>query len=150
MHAEANVQPQSLPPHINVGDRVILFDGVCKLCNVWARFIIKYDKKHHFKLCSVQSSQGGDILAYFNYPTDVYDTMLLVTNNHCVDKSDAFFSIVTTLGFPFKTLSIFSLLPASFRHWLYDVIARNRYRLFGQYDHCILPSPDHKNRFLHD
>lgn len=138
----------NLPPGIISRDKVILFDGVCKLCNAWSKFIIKLDKSYEFKLCSVQSKEGKEILRYFGYPEDYYETMLLVDDGKCIEKSEAFFRVMKGLGWPWKMINIFILIPTSLRDWMYDRIALNRYALFGKYDHCILPTADHKRRFL--
>jgi len=137
-------------PVVGDGERVILFDGVCKLCNGWANFIISHDPELKFQLASVQSSAGQLLLTRFNYPTDQFDTMLLVEHGCCFEKTEAFFKIVSRLGFPWRLLLVFRLLPRAVRDWLYDRIARNRYRLFGRYDYCRLPDPDHHLRYLNN
>jgi predicted DCC family thiol-disulfide oxidoreductase YuxK len=136
------------PPKVAPQDQIILFDGVCKLCNGWSKFIIRVDTKHIFKLCSVQSSEGQAILKWFNFPTDYFETMLLIQGNKALTKSDSFLEIVKQLSFPWKTLYIAKVLPRIFRDWLYDRIALNRYKIFGKYDYCTLPAPDHLSRFL--
>ncbi|WP_344796664.1 thiol-disulfide oxidoreductase DCC family protein [Litoribacillus peritrichatus] len=138
----------SLPPYMSENDKVILFDGVCKLCNFWSGFIIKHDTQNIFKLASVQSPEGQSILAYFNYPTDRFDTMLYIEGSKAYQQSDAFLNVVSQLGLPWKLFSVFKCLPAFIRNWGYDRIALNRYFLFGKYDHCILPSAEHQSRFL--
>jgi predicted DCC family thiol-disulfide oxidoreductase YuxK len=82
-----------LTPHLAENEKVILFDGVCKLCNAWSNFIIHHDKNHKFKLASVQSQEGSDILQHFNYSIDAFETMLVVKDGECLEKSDAFFSL---------------------------------------------------------
>jgi len=139
---------EKYPPNIGVNDCVILFDGVCKLCNAWSRFIIKYDRQERFKLCSVQSPEGQSILKYFNMSTDYFDTMLYVEGNQCFDKSDAFLNVVNKLGFPWRLLYLFKIIPKGIRNWFYDRIALNRYYLFGKYDSCMLPNKENENRFL--
>jgi len=139
---------EKYPPNIDINDCVILFDGVCKLCNVWTQFIVKVDTQQRFKLCSVQSPEGQSILNHFKMPTDQFDTMLLVEGNQYFDKSDAFLNVVNKLGFPWRLLYVFKILPKGIRNWLYDRIALNRYYLFGQYDSCMLPSKENENRFL--
>jgi predicted DCC family thiol-disulfide oxidoreductase YuxK len=139
---------KNLPPHLKAGDQVILFDGVCKLCNAWSNFIIRHDKRHNFKLASVQSRQGIDILRHFKYPVDSYETMLVVYGETCLEKTDAVFYVMKTLGHPWALLSYYHVLPPSFRDWFYDRIALNRYKLFGKYDYCTLPSADHAGRYL--
>lgn len=143
-----NITAAPLPPYVEPGDKIILFDGVCKLCNAWSNFIIKTDNSHVFKLASVQSPQGQAILEHFGYPTDYFNTMLLVHGSLCYEKSDAFFNVMKELGYPWRLLPIFRWIPKSLRNWAYDRIALNRYRLFGKYEYCMLPSPDHARRYI--
>ncbi len=142
------IKSTKMPPNITASDKVILFDGVCKLCNGWSKFIIHQDTHKKFKLASVQSAEGQQVLAYFNYPLDKFDTMLLVEGNRCYSKSDAFINVMRHLSYPWKMTSLFKFIPTKLRNWLYDRIALNRYTLFGKYDQCLLPTPDHNNRFL--
>lgn len=136
------------PPKVTAEDQVILFDGVCKLCNGWSRFIIRYDTEKRFKLCAVQSEEGKAILAFFGYPTEFYETMLLVQGNRILEKSDSFLAIIAQLPLPWRALRFLRYFPLGFRNWFYDRIALNRYRLFGKYDMCLLATPDHESRFL--
>ncbi|MBL4796124.1 MAG: thiol-disulfide oxidoreductase DCC family protein [Oleispira sp.] len=138
----------NLPPNVSTADKVILFDGVCKLCNAWSNFIIQHDHQHVFKLCSVQSDEGQKILKHFGLSTDVYASMLVVEGDAVYQQSDAFFQVVVKLGYPWKIVCVFRMIPKSIRNWLYDRIALNRYRLFGKYDVCLLPTADHEARYL--
>jgi predicted DCC family thiol-disulfide oxidoreductase YuxK len=97
----------ALPPNISSTDQVILFDGVCKLCNAWSNFIIKHDQKHVFKLCSVQSEEGQKILKHYSLPTDVYESMIYVEGDTFYQQSDAFFQVIAKLGFPWRMMSVF-------------------------------------------
>ncbi len=135
-------------PYISENDHVILFDGVCKLCHGWSRFIIKHDRKHVFKLATVQSVQGQAILQHFGLPTDHFDTMLYIENHQAFEKSTAFLKIVKKLPYPIKLLQVCYVVPRFIRDWFYDRIALNRYRLFGKYNECLLPTADHNSRFL--
>lgn len=144
----SNQPSESLPPGIARGDRVILFDGVCRLCSFWARFIIRFDTGHRFKLATVQSAEGEAILKWFDMPTDDYQTLLLVENHTLYIKSSAILRVVRQLPFPWPAACVGWLLPRFLRDWLYDRIARNRYRLFGKYDVCVRLTADHKGRFL--
>ena len=137
-----------LPGFLNLENRIILFDGVCKLCNAWSRFIIKFDKNRIFKLASVQSDKGRIILKYYNLPLDCYETMLYIEKGVAYKKSTAFIKIVSQLPYPLRLLAFTKFLPLSIRDWLYDRIALNRYVLFGKYDHCLMPEVDHEKRFL--
>lgn len=136
------------PLFLKKNDKVILFDGICKLCHGWAKFIIKYDKKHIFKLATVQSKQGQALLQYYNMPIDSFDTMVVVDDKNVYFKSDAFFQVIKKMPFYFRLLLVFMIIPRPVRDWVYDRIALNRYQVFGQLNHCLLPNPDHENRFL--
>lgn len=136
---------------VNVqGQRIVLFDGVCKLCNGWARFLIRHDHQRLFRLASVQSQQGQALLARFGLPTDHFDTMALIDDGHLRVRSDAVLRIVASLPYPWRLLAVLRLIPAPVRDWCYDRIALNRYRLFGRHQVCLLPDADHAGRFLHD
>lgn len=140
----------SLPPGVNADDSVVLFDGVCRLCHAWARFLIRHDKRHRFKLATVQSAQGQAILQWYGLPTDHYDTMILLEEGRLYGQSSAFLRVMRRLPFPWPLACVSWIIPAPLRDWLYDRIALNRYRLFGRYDSCLLPDPDHHGRFLGD
>lgn len=142
------MKPNASVPYLKDEENVILFDGVCKLCNAWSNFIIRHDHRRRFRLASVQSAEGAAILAHFGYPTERFDTMLVVHGAACFEKSEAFFIVMRELGMPWKLLLLFRRLPRRLRDWFYDRIALNRYRLFGKYDVCSLPSPDHAERFI--
>jgi len=129
-------------------DRIILFDGVCKLCNAWANFIISHDYQRVYRLCSVQSASGERLLRQYGYPTDRFETMLVLQQGRCSAKSQAFLQVMSGLGWPWRALVVLRLIPEPLRDWLYDRIALNRYRLFGKYDYCRLPTPDHAERFV--
>ena len=137
-----------LPPNVKENDRIILFDGVCKLCNAWSNFIIKNDTKHHFKLCSVQSLEGQKILNHFGFPTTYFETMLYIEGSQYYQKSDAFLNIIYIMGKPWSLAYVFKILPKVVRDCLYDRIALNRYFLFGKYNYCQLPSADHEQRYI--
>ncbi|MDG9924121.1 MULTISPECIES: thiol-disulfide oxidoreductase DCC family protein [unclassified Pseudomonas] len=138
----------ALPPHIQAGERVVLFDGVCRLCNGWAKFLIRHDHARRFRLCSVQSAEGQAILAWFGLPTDAFETMAYVEGETLFVRSDAVLRIVAQLPGAWRLLAILRCLPRVLRDWCYDRIALNRYRLFGRYDTCLLPDADHQRRFL--
>lgn len=140
----------SLPPLVEEEDKVILFDGVCRLCNGWVRFLLKYDRQERFKLCSVQSLEGQAILMWFGLPTASFETMLLVEGAAVYTKSEALLRILRHLPRPWRWLSLFTLIPRPLRDWCYDRIARNRYRIFGRYDQCMMPTKASRKRLLGD
>ncbi|MFI8382739.1 thiol-disulfide oxidoreductase DCC family protein [Pseudomonas sp. NPDC079086] len=144
------MQEQTLPPLIQPGERVVLFDGVCKLCNGWAKFLIRHDVEQRFLLASVQSAEGQALLVWGGLPTDHFDSMALIENGQMLLRSDAVLRILAQLPSPWRYLAWLRLIPRPVRDWFYDRIALNRYRLFGRYESCLLPSADHARRFLHD
>lgn len=141
---------QSLPPFTQAGERVVLFDGVCRLCNGWVKFLIRHDSHLRFRLASVQSVQGQALLAWSGLPSERFDTMAYIEDGQLLVRSDALLRIVAQLPGPWRLLALLRVLPRPVRDWCYDRIALNRYRLFGRYDSCLLPSADHERRFLHD
>ncbi|WP_372798009.1 thiol-disulfide oxidoreductase DCC family protein [Litorivivens sp.] len=135
-------------PGISLQDRVILFDGVCKLCTAWSRFLIRYDKHDKFRLATVQSPQGQAILRWYGLPTDHFETLLLVEGGRLYCKSAAIIRVLHQLPLPWPLFALSWMVPRPLRDWLYDRIARNRYRLFGRYEHCPLPDTKHQGKFL--
>ncbi|MGC5704021.1 thiol-disulfide oxidoreductase DCC family protein [Pseudomonas sp. NFXW11] len=136
------------PPFLQPGDRVLLFDGVCKLCNASVRFVIRHDSERKIKLASVQSPQGQALLAWFGLPLNRFDSVVLIEGQRPSQRSDAFIRLMAQLPAPWCCLRLLRWVPRPLRDWGYDLIARHRYRLFGRYDVCLLPSPDHQGRFL--
>ncbi|WP_371233744.1 thiol-disulfide oxidoreductase DCC family protein [Pseudomonas sp. QE6] len=137
-----------LPLNMLPGDKVVLFDGACRLCNGWSRFLLRHDRQQRMKLCSVQSAEGQAILDWFGLPTDYFDTMLYI-DGHCgYDRSEAFLRVIGQLPAPWSWLRVLWLVPMEWRDALYDRIALNRYRLFGREDRCLVPSPEFRGRFL--
>ena len=139
-----------LPPFIQTGERLVLFDGVCKLCNGWVKFLIRHDSQQRFRLASVQSTQGQALLAWLGLPTEQFDTMAYIEDGELLVRSDALLRILAQLPGPWRFLALLRVIPRPVRDWCYDRIALNRYRLFGRYDSCLLPDADHARRFLHD
>ena len=136
------------PPLVAQGDRVVLFDGVCKFCGFWARFLIRVDHRQVFKLATLQSPEGQAILHWFNFPTDHCESRVLVEGSRAHTKSAAVLRIAARLPFPWPLGTVAWLVPRFIRDWLYDRIAVNRYTLFGKYEACVVPTPEHKRRFL--
>lgn len=131
-------------------NNIILFDEICVLCNGWVKFLLKFDRQARFKLASVQSPLGQDILEHYGMPLDHYDTMLTIYKGQLFTESDAFLKVMQHLGFPFHLLIIGKLIPKVVRDFLYQKIASNRYRIFGKTDSCIFPSAENKKHFLEE
>jgi predicted DCC family thiol-disulfide oxidoreductase YuxK len=140
--------PSRLPPFIGPNDGVVLFDGLCRLCGAWARFLIRFDTRRVFRLATVQSDEGQAILAWFGLPTDSSESMVLVEGSTAYTRSSAFIRVMRRLPFPWPLAAAGWIIPAFLRNWMYDRIARDRYRIFGRHDVCVVPTPDHQRRFL--
>ncbi len=135
-------------PLLADGETVVLFDGVCKLCNGWAKFLIRHDADRRVRLATVQSPEGQLLLAWAGLPVNEFDTMAVIRNTHYWVRSDAFFEVIAQLPAPWPLLRALRVCPRPIRDWLYDRIALNRYRLFGKHEVCPLLTADHKKRFL--
>jgi predicted DCC family thiol-disulfide oxidoreductase YuxK len=141
-------QPTRPAPLLHPGETVVLFDGTCKLCNGWARFIIDHDRDHRIELATVQSPAGQALLGWAGLPRHEFNTIVLIADNRFYVRSAAMFEIIARLPWPWRWLTVLRVIPCVLRDWLYDRIALNRYRLFGQYDACRSPTADHPTRFL--
>jgi predicted DCC family thiol-disulfide oxidoreductase YuxK len=142
------VQKESLPPGVTPEGCVVLFDGVCNLCNGWVRFLIARDRQARLRLASVQSDAGKAILAACGLPTEEYNTMVFLEKGRAYVKSTAFLRVVRYFPWPWPLLSAGLLVPRPIRDWLYDRVALNRYALFGRQEVCMVPTPEIRNRFL--
>lgn len=127
---------------------ILLFDGVCSLCEMSIQFIIKRDPKRIFRFVSLQSRAGQELLTRFKLPLENFNTMVLVEGKSYYTRSCAGFRIANRLTFPWSLLSVFLILPRFIRDAVYDFIANNRYRWFGKKETCMIPSPDLRKRFL--
>ena len=128
--------------------QIILFDGVCNFCNSSINFIIDHDPEKHFKFAPLQSDFGQKILRQFNKNTEDFDSVILLKNNQLYQKSAAALEITKHLSGFWKYLAIFRILPNFILNFFYDIVAKNRYRIFGKSDACRMPTPDLKERFL--
>jgi predicted DCC family thiol-disulfide oxidoreductase YuxK len=127
---------------------LVLFDGVCNLCSRTVIFIIKRDSQKIFKFASLQSSVGQDLLKKFNLPPDILETFLLIENDACYMRSTAALKIAKRLRRPWPLLYVFIIVPKFMRDFIYNLIARNRYKLFGKRTECFVPTNDIKARFI--
>lgn len=136
---------QNLPPN----KKIILFDGVCNLCNTAVQFIIKYDKKDVFRFVTLQSDLGHEIIKHIGIDTKVIDSIVLYQPGVAYYyKSAAALEIAKDLNGIFYWTRILKILPERLRNSLYDYIARNRYKWYGKKETCILPTNALKLKFL--
>ncbi|MBW1296991.1 thiol-disulfide oxidoreductase DCC family protein [Aquimarina litoralis] len=131
------------------GKKIILFDGVCNLCNGAVNFIIKRDKNDVFRYASLQSEIGKQLAAERGVDTSQLDTILLIEPDEgYYHKSTAALQIAKQLSGGYPLLSVFLILPKFLRDWVYDFIAKNRYKWFGKRDNCVIPTPELKALFI--
>lgn len=128
--------------------KIILFDGVCNLCNSTINFIIDQDKKDLFRFAALQSEQGKKFQEKFALNPNELNSVILIDEDKIYFKSDAVLIITEELGFPFRILNWFSFLPKSFKNSVYDLVAKNRYVMFGKKDFCRVPTPELRSKFL--
>ncbi len=126
---------------------IVLFDGVCNFCNGAVNFIIKHDDKKRFKFAPLQSEIGMQLRAKYDIGEDV-DSIILVENDKAYLHSTAGLRVAKTLGGIWSLGYAFIIVPAFMRDWAYRVFARNRYKLFGRQDACMLPTAEVRERFL--
>jgi predicted DCC family thiol-disulfide oxidoreductase YuxK len=127
---------------------VVIFDGVCNLCNASVDFIIRHDPQGVFKVSANQHETGRQILAEQGLDPDAVDTVFLYENGTLYRRSTAALRIARRLGLPWSLLYGFIIIPAPIRDAVYKVIANNRYRWFGKKETCRLPTPEERERFL--
>jgi len=127
---------------------LVLFDGVCNLCNSSVQFILKRDPFKKFRFASLQSETGRRWLAKMGLPADSLDTLVLIENDKAYTRSTAALKIARHLSGLWPLFYGLIVLPAFFRDALYRCVARNRYRWFGKKEACPLPKPEWKDRFL--
>lgn len=129
--------------------KIILFDGVCNLCNGAVQFIIKHDKKDVFRFVALQSELGKEICNYIGIDQTKIDSIVLYNPNVAYYyKSSAIIEISEDLGGIYSLISIFKIFPEKFRNYIYDYIATNRYKWYGKKESCMIPTPELKAKFL--
>jgi len=127
---------------------VLLFDGVCNLCNGAVNFIIDHDPKGHFKFAALQSDFGQEKLSELGYDQEEFDSLILLSDNKVYKKSSAALRIAKKLNGLYPLLYAFIIIPPFIRHGVYDIIAKNRYKWFGKRDSCRMPTPELRARFV--
>jgi hypothetical protein len=126
---------------------IVFFDGVCNLCNASVQWLIKRDQKHQFRFAPLQGETAKMHLKITN-GNDIPQSVILFENGKVYQKSTAALRLAVKLGFPWFLAGIFFIIPRFLRDWVYDYIARNRYRWFGKKDACMIPTPELKALFL--
>ena len=126
---------------------VVLFDGVCNLCNGAVRFVVRFDAAGTFRFAPLQSEVGRALLARHGRPVDEFDSFVLVEDGVAYEKSSAALRVARRLDGPWPLAYALAVVPQRLRDAAYDVVAANRYRVFGRTDECQIPSPELRERF---
>ena len=127
---------------------VVVFDGICTLCNSSVDFIIRRDRKDHFSFTANQHEHGRKILEDHGEKPDKVETLYLLEEGKLYKKSTAALRIARQLPAPWSWLYVFIIVPRPIRDAVYGLIAKNRYRLFGQKETCRIPTPAERAKFL--
>lgn len=152
MSSSAETPDKAVAPK-ETGCTVLLYDGVCGLCNNVVQFVLPRDTRRKFYFASLQSEYAHQVLRRYGKNPDVLSTVYCLENANTADeklhsKSRAAICVASKLGFPLSLMSIAIVLPAFVRDAMYDFVATNRYKWFGQHDVCLAPTAEDKERFL--
>ncbi|WP_299665287.1 thiol-disulfide oxidoreductase DCC family protein [uncultured Polaribacter sp.] len=129
--------------------KVILFDGICNLCNNSVIKAIRHDKKNTFLFAAIQSESGKQIIDYLKIDTSKTDAIILYEPGISYDvKSTAALKVMNDFGGMWNLTKVLWIFPEGFRDFIYDYIAKNRYQWFGQKESCMIPTPELKAKFL--
>ena len=127
---------------------IIVFDGHCVLCSGWAQFVIRRDRTARFRLLAAQTPLGAALYEHYGLDATDYETNILIEDGIAWFKSESTIRILIGLGLPYSMVRALRVLPLALRDRGYNVIARNRFRLFGRSDACFRPTPEIQERFL--
>ena len=127
---------------------VVLFDGVCNICNSAIQFILRHDKRKVFSFSSLQSDFGKQFMADSGLSDHFPDSVILYENGQVFTRSDALIRIAEILGGFYRLVVVLRIIPRSFRDTLYNFVASHRYRWFGKRESCIIPDPGLSDRFI--
>jgi predicted DCC family thiol-disulfide oxidoreductase YuxK len=135
--------------NLPVDKKIILFDGICNLCDTTVQFIIKHDKEDIFRFVALQSDLGKDIIKHIGVDTSKTDSIILYEPGRAYYyKAEAALKIAKELGGIYLLFNAFSVFPNWLSNKIYDYVARNRYRWYGKKEECMIPTPEMKAKFL--
>jgi predicted DCC family thiol-disulfide oxidoreductase YuxK len=132
---------------VNSDKPVILFDGVCNLCNSSVQFVVKRDPEGIFRYASLQSDFGQQLLKKYNLPADTFNSFILYQDNQIYTRSTGALKMLSQLK-GWKWTKAFSIIPRFIRDGVYNLISKYRYSWFGKKDECMIPTKELKARFM--
>ncbi len=134
---------------MNAGDPpLLLFDGICNLCNASIQFLLKIDRRNHLRFASLQSPKGQETLRRFALPLNPLPSVVFIDKGHAHFRSTAVLLSLHRIGGPWTIFYVLIAIPRPLRDIVYNLIASNRFSLFGKRTECMVPTPDLKARFL--
>ena len=140
--------PPTIAARVPHDHALVLFDGVCNLCNGFVQFVLRRDKAGRVVFASLQSDLGQSVLRALELPTEQLGTVLLLDDGRVYDRSDAPLRLARYLGGAWPLATGLRIVPRFVRDGVYNFIARHRLQWFGQKDQCMLPRPEWRSRFL--
>ncbi|MCB0759463.1 MAG: DUF393 domain-containing protein [Flavobacteriales bacterium] len=129
-------------------DQLLLFDGVCNLCNGLVRFIIRHDKHQRFRFAPLQGRAGKRVLQHHGLNSGAYDTLVYLRNGAALTRSTAALNVARDLGGAWRMAYVLIWIPRWIRDAVYDLVSRRRFRWFGKREACMVPDPGLRSRFL--
>lgn len=135
-------------PGFDDSQPLIVFDGVCVLCSGFARFVIARDREGAFRFATAQSPLGQALYRHFGLDPTEYETNIVLADGIAYGELGSAAQVLARLPRPWRWLRVIGRIPEPLSGWLYRRIARNRYRLFGKRETCMVPPPDWRGRFL--
>ena len=130
--------------------RIILFDGICNLCNNAVKFVLRRDRNSVFKFASLQSDVAKKLLRNTEVPDIDSGTFVLIENGAIYTRSTAALKVCKHLSGLWPLITVFWIVPRFIRDWVYNLISKNRYKWFGKRDTCMIPTPEVENKFLNE
>jgi predicted DCC family thiol-disulfide oxidoreductase YuxK len=128
--------------------KIIVFDGICLLCNSFVQFLLKRDKSKQFYFTTAQSTFAQELNKTKPFSMSSLDSVIYLQNGRVLTESTAILSILTDLGGMWRLFVLFKLVPPFIRNAMYRFCARRRYRVFGMRESCMVPDPEWSDRFL--
>jgi predicted DCC family thiol-disulfide oxidoreductase YuxK len=127
---------------------IFLFDGVCVFCSRSVRFVVRFEREARIRFVAIQSAEGRALAAEHGVDADDPDTFLFIDEGTPYPKSDGVIALFRHLSRPWRWLSVLGAVPRPIRDWMYGRVARNRYRIFGRTERCMMPTAALRARFV--
>jgi len=127
---------------------LIVFDGECIFCSGWVNFVLRHDSQGRYRFITAQSTLGEALYRHYGLDSRSYETNILIENGVAFLKSEGTLRMAAGLGLPWSLSSAMRIIPRALRDPLYELVARNRYRIAGRRNACFVPTPEHRSRFI--